>query len=88
MPSPLGHNRDDLIRDLASELRPQLTLDVWGSVVKGVLRTANMKLANDVQSLADSACKALDDVRLDPHAKMHVFSAMDRKSPYDPMYGP
>ncbi len=88
MPSPFGHNRDDLIRDLASELRPQLSLDVWGSVVKGALRTANMKLANSVQSLADSACKALDDVRLDMHAKMHVFSAMDRKIPYGPVYGP
>ncbi len=88
MPSPLGHNRNDLIRDLASELRPQLSLDVWGSVIKGALRTANMKLANNVQSLADSACKALDDVRLDLLAKMHVFSAMDRKIAYGPMYGP
>ncbi len=88
MPSPLGHNR--LILHLASELRPQLSLDVWGSVVKAALRTANMNLAKSVQSLADSACKALDDVRLDMHAEMHVFSAvaMDPKSPYCPIYAP
>ncbi len=69
MPSPLGHNRNDMIMHLASELRPQLSLDVWGSVVKGALRTANMNLAKSVQSLADSACEALDDVRLDMACK-------------------
>ncbi len=88
MPSPRGHNRNDLIMHLASELRPQLSLDVWGSVVKVALRTANMHLANSVQSLADSACKALDDVRLDMHAKLHVFSAMDTKISYGTIYDP
>lgn len=88
MPSPLGHNRNDLITHLASELRPQLSLDVWGSVVKGALRTANMNMATNIQSLADSACKALEDVRPDMHAKMHAFLAMHPKTPCGPIYGP
>ena len=86
MSSPLWHNRHDLITHLASELRPQISLDVWGSVVKGALRTANMDLTKSVQSWADSACKALDDVRLDMHAKMLVYSAMDPKLPYGPIF--
>ncbi|DBA85459.1 TPA: hypothetical protein ACH3X2_000411 [Trebouxia sp. C0005] len=70
MPSPLGHNRNDLITHLASELRPQLSLDVWGSVVKGALRTANMNMATNIQSLADSACKALEDLSNIEHQKL------------------
>lgn len=88
MPGPLGHSRNDLILHLASELRPQLSLDVWSSVVKGALRTAKLNLANSVQSLADSARKALNDVRLDLHAKMHVFLAMYPQVPNGPIYGP
>lgn len=54
----------------AAELRPQLSLDIWGSVVKGALRMANMNLANSVQNLADSACKALDDLSNLEHQKL------------------
>ncbi|KAL0020919.1 hypothetical protein WJX77_011015 [Trebouxia sp. C0004] len=70
MPSPLRHNRNGLILHLASELRPQLSLDVWGSVVKGALRTADFNLAKSVQSLADSAFKALDDLSNLEHQKL------------------